>query len=426
MKQRRSAGYPTMTGGRNSLRNRKQLFPAKEAEVDDEEDGGGSSNSNSNDNKSGNDEVEDYYGFGVSEFYMRPASSGSEEDAAVEFNLGDDAASAPPPTRSNGYGSGGGGSGSGNGGGLITAEQKFVPTRVKSARASPASSGQNPTATPVLGGNGRSPSERRSSREVGEERKERRKSAAPSSSPSSSGGPDPRRATMRDIPGGGRDKAREKEKEKEREKEKEQEKDAKPRPRSVSAAQNHLQAGLPNSSTPSSSSPSPAGATSAAPSSSSSPAQQRRRATSPSKLDSKEITIMKLLGEGTFGSVHAGLLNRQPVAVKIFKVFAAAELLANEWNILSQLNHPNIIRTYGYVIEHKVHDYRLVMELMDSNLEEYLRMFFNQRRQLPEMETLNIARQIASSMAYLHRNGIIHFDLKPQNILVCKHGRSER
>ncbi len=144
----------------------------------------------------------------------------------------------------------------------------------------------------------------------------------------------------------------------------------------------------------------------------------RRRRRKRQRIDAKEVTIIKLLGEGTFGSVHAGLWKKRPVAVKIFKVFAAEKLLENEWKILCQLRHPHIVKPFGFVQDERVHDYRLVMELLDCNLEEYMRTFFNQRKQLPAAEVIHIARQIASAMHYLHSHDIIHFDLKPQNILV--------
>jgi serine/threonine-protein kinase len=81
----------------------------------------------------------------------------------------------------------------------------------------------------------------------------------------------------------------------------------------------------------------------------------------------------------------------------------------------AKLSHPNIVNVYDFGRED--HSYYIVMELVDgATLGDLMR----QESVLPEPVALDYAIQIASGLAYAHRQGLLHRDVKPANILVTK------
>ena len=79
--------------------------------------------------------------------------------------------------------------------------------------------------------------------------------------------------------------------------------------------------------------------------------------------------------------------------------------------MLSQLNHPNIVRFYGICVEEK-HVY-LVTELCSSSLANLI-----EGQSLDVSVKARVSLQVAQGMAYIHSKGIYHRDLKPDNVLL--------
>jgi len=104
------------------------------------------------------------------------------------------------------------------------------------------------------------------------------------------------------------------------------------------------------------------------------------------------------------------------VAVKIVEkagVQQKPEMLKNEVEILSKVDHPNIITLYD-IFETKERLY-LVMELVTGG-ELFERIV--QREQYKESEAAIVMKQLFAATAYLHTLGIVHRDLKPENLLL--------
>ncbi len=147
----------------------------------------------------------------------------------------------------------------------------------------------------------------------------------------------------------------------------------------------------------------------------------------PEVLFAKRYLLHKELGRGGMGTVYQATdrLTGQKVALK--RVFVpTAQLsfatrdrandlnlaLAQEFRVMATLRHPNInsVLDYGFDEEHTPY---FTMELLEN-----AKMLFRASWSKPDDEKANLLIQILQALAYLHRRGVIHRDLKPGNILV--------
>ncbi|CAD2217956.1 Protein tyrosine kinase/Protein kinase domain containing protein, putative [Angomonas deanei] len=124
------------------------------------------------------------------------------------------------------------------------------------------------------------------------------------------------------------------------------------------------------------------------------------------------------LGKGSYGTVHLGILsNGRLVAVKYVNIVNEShEVLDSvkaEVDVLKQLSHPNIIRYYG---AHLIEDTMLVfMEFaVGGSLTSILRKFSELTEPVMQLYTYQILR----GLRYLHDKGVVHRDIKGENILI--------
>ncbi|MEA3308745.1 MAG: protein kinase, partial [Chloroflexota bacterium] len=104
---------------------------------------------------------------------------------------------------------------------------------------------------------------------------------------------------------------------------------------------------------------------------------------------------------------------REPYASdKAFRSRFLAEARA-----IAKLDHPHIVRIYDLGIDHE-HPY-LVMELVVG---QSLKARIHQEAPFPIPEVLRIGEQICAGVGVAHRAGIVHCDLKPQNVLITTEG----
>lgn len=137
-------------------------------------------------------------------------------------------------------------------------------------------------------------------------------------------------------------------------------------------------------------------------------------------LDANEIKLIKILGNGSFGTVYQGTVRKKPVAVKVFHNQNATEEIledfCNEVEIISKIHHPQIIRFLGASLDPLM----IVTELMCDNLENFLR---DKSNDIPFLTRLRMGRDAALGMAWLHGSNpmIIHRDIKTGNFLIDEH-----
>ncbi|MBW2465842.1 MAG: protein kinase [Deltaproteobacteria bacterium] len=133
-----------------------------------------------------------------------------------------------------------------------------------------------------------------------------------------------------------------------------------------------------------------------------------------------KYTIHELLGQGAWSIVYKGVHEEleMPVAIKMLKHNIATdydrmETFENEAKIIAQLNHENIVKVYD--IEECYKTIFLVMEFIDGiSLAELLHRI----KRLPLVKALDYLIQLCNGLGYAHEHGIIHQDIKPDNIFL--------
>ncbi|XP_078165559.1 uncharacterized protein LOC144560268 [Carex rostrata] len=125
------------------------------------------------------------------------------------------------------------------------------------------------------------------------------------------------------------------------------------------------------------------------------------------------------LGEGGFGIVYKGVLHNTNIAIKIMKETSSegAKEFHQEIEILSKLRHPNLVTLIGACAETRAVIYEY---LPNGTLEDRLRCK-NNTLPLQWQARIRIAFEICSALSFLHcskPHGIVHGDLKPDNILL--------
>ena len=142
-------------------------------------------------------------------------------------------------------------------------------------------------------------------------------------------------------------------------------------------------------------------------------------------------TVRELIGTGGMANVYKAVVGPggpvpegTVVAVKVLRqeLMHDPDLVRrfkNESKAISLLNHPNIVKVYDVSVSENLQ--YIVMEYVDvMTLREYL----NERGgKLTSRETVHFISQILKALDHAHRNGVVHRDIKPQNIMLLDNGQ---
>jgi serine/threonine-protein kinase len=150
----------------------------------------------------------------------------------------------------------------------------------------------------------------------------------------------------------------------------------------------------------------------------------------PGDLFGGRYRIQREIGAGGMAHVYAALDEElhETVALKIIKpeLVGEEELVERfrrEVRIARQIQHPNVIRIFefGRTIQEEKVFYYITMELLPG-LD--LATWLGKRGPISLNEILEIALQLCDGLDEAHRNGVVHRDIKPQNIFIDENGRA--
>ena len=141
------------------------------------------------------------------------------------------------------------------------------------------------------------------------------------------------------------------------------------------------------------------------------------------KLDGR-YEITELIGVGGMAEVYKGIdvIDNKTVAIKILKKEYAEneEFLRrfrNESKAVAVLSHPNIVKIYDMGFSEKIQ--YIVMEYIDGiTLKEYI----EEEHVLTWKDTVHFVIQILRALQHAHDKGIVHRDIKPQNVMMFTDG----
>ena len=144
------------------------------------------------------------------------------------------------------------------------------------------------------------------------------------------------------------------------------------------------------------------------------------------KIIGNRYEILEEAGNGGMATVYRAkdhVLNRN-VAVKVLKdEFTTDSDFIKRFNTEAQsaagLSHANIVSIYDVGHEEENNLYYIVMELIKGKT---LKEIINKDGSLSWKWSVNIAIQIASALELAHKNGIVHRDIKPHNIIITEDG----
>ncbi len=143
------------------------------------------------------------------------------------------------------------------------------------------------------------------------------------------------------------------------------------------------------------------------------------------KVLAERYEIIEKIAEGGMARVYRGrdIVLKRTVAVKILKDQMTGDAafirrFEREAQSAAALSHPHIVNIYDVGEQDGIHF--MVMEYVEGdNLKDYIR----RKGRLPVHEAVKITRQIAEALDQAHAAGVVHRDIKPQNILFSRTGK---
>ncbi|MBX3473650.1 MAG: serine/threonine protein kinase [Planctomycetes bacterium] len=137
-----------------------------------------------------------------------------------------------------------------------------------------------------------------------------------------------------------------------------------------------------------------------------------------------EYRNLKQVARGAMGIIFRGEhRNGRVVALKVLPVQMVREpqdieRFKREVETITSLMHPNIVRVFDFGQDEDFYYY--AMEFLDGRS---LRELVQDRGHLSPFHAAEIVRDAARGLAYAHQHGVIHRDVKPSNVMICKDGQ---
>lgn len=141
-----------------------------------------------------------------------------------------------------------------------------------------------------------------------------------------------------------------------------------------------------------------------------------------------EYEKVKIIGEGTYGTVFKAKSKNDGKHYALKKVKMANEVdgfpitSLREIKILQKLNHPNIISLKEVSVGFKQNSVFLVFDYFETDLANLVDTLAVKNESLYLSDIKRIMEKLLLAVEYMHRNEIIHRDLKISNVLISKSG----
>ena len=134
--------------------------------------------------------------------------------------------------------------------------------------------------------------------------------------------------------------------------------------------------------------------------------------------------IIEELGQGGMGRVYKALDKEvdEKIAIKLLRPEIAADIktidrFRNELKLARKIAHKNVCRMYD--LNREENTYYITMEFVPG---EDLKSFLKRSKQLTPSTIVTVGKQVCEGLGEAHRLGVVHRDLKPQNIMIDKEG----
>ena len=131
--------------------------------------------------------------------------------------------------------------------------------------------------------------------------------------------------------------------------------------------------------------------------------------------------LKEVIGKGSFGTVYRGITNTgDEIALKMVRINNSVmkSMISREIAVLSQLNHPNILKFLDSKIENE-DKYWIATEYCEGgDLEQYI----EKSASIKKETILFWFKELLSALSYLQEQNKMHRDLKPHNFLFSKEG----
>jgi len=138
-------------------------------------------------------------------------------------------------------------------------------------------------------------------------------------------------------------------------------------------------------------------------------------------------TLERQISEGGMATIYLArhALLKRPTAIKILKRHVATDEFVHrferEVQIASQLLHPNTVRIYDFGRTREGQPY-YVMEYLDGVT---LAELVDYSGPVPPGRVIHILRQVGAALREAHEYGLIHRDVKPENVMLCRRGEDD-